>query len=95
MGRKYSPAYAEIYMAEWERTAFLKCIKLPLIYLHNLDDIFSLWVDTEAALYDFFMTLNTHHPKIKLKSKMGRDSVEFLDTHVFFSRRRYIPPINS
>lgn len=42
MGGKYSPAYTDIDMAEWERTAFLKCIKLRLLYFHYLDDIFGL-----------------------------------------------------
>lgn len=79
MGRKYSPAYVDIYMAKWERTAFQKCSKLPLVYLRYLDDIFSLWVDTKASFHDFFSTLNTHHPRIKLKFNLHRNSVEFLD----------------
>lgn len=59
MGRKYSPAYADIYMAEWERTAFLKCTKLPLVYFRYLDDIFGLWTDTETAfLHNFLLTYN-------------------------------------
>lgn len=60
-GRKYSPAYADIYMAEWERTAFLKCTKLPLVYLRYLDDIFGLWADTEATFCDFFF-FSEHTP---------------------------------
>lgn len=84
MGRKNSPAYADIYMAEWERTAFLKCTKLPLVYYRYLDDIFGWWTDTKTAFHEFFNILNSHHSKIKLKFNLKRDTVEFLDTHVCF-----------
>lgn len=29
MGKRFAPAYANIYMAEWEKTTFEKCRKLP------------------------------------------------------------------
>lgn len=37
--KKFAPAYANIYMAEWKKTAFLKCDKIPLKYYRYLDDI--------------------------------------------------------
>ena len=48
MGRKYSPAYADIYLADWEESAFLKCPSRPLIYFRYLDDIFGLWDKSET-----------------------------------------------
>lgn len=29
MGKKFAPAHANIYMADWERTVFQKCTKVP------------------------------------------------------------------
>lgn len=60
---KYSPAYADIYMAEWERPAFAKCTKFPVLHLCYLDDIFGVWADTEASLIEFVAVLNSHHPQ--------------------------------
>ena len=88
MGRKFSPAYADIYMADWERSAFQKCTTLPLLYLRYLDDIFGLWVGTETSFLEFFSVLNEHHPSIKLKYNLQKERVEFLDTVVFFMPSR-------
>lgn len=84
MGRKFSPTYADIYMAEWGREAFKKCTIKPLLYLRYLDDIFGLWADTETAFKQFVEILNGHHPKIELKCNLQKQKVEFLDTQVFF-----------
>lgn len=84
MGRKYSPAYADIYMAEWEESAFQKCNLLPLLYLRYLDDIFGIWSGTQSDFEIFLAILNQHHPKIKLKCNLQLERVEFLDTQVFF-----------
>lgn len=85
MGRKYSPAYADIYMADWEKSAFQKCSKLPLLYLRYLDDIFGLWPHSLSDFKEFIKTLNNHHPKISLQYNLQQFKVEFLDTQVFFS----------
>lgn len=85
MGRKYSPAYADIYLADWEQSAFVKCPLQPLIYLRYLDDIFGLWDQSEAAFIDFFNILNSHHPRIKLKYTLNLHEIPFLDTVVFFT----------
>lgn len=72
-------------MAEWERSAFAKCTKLPLLYLRYLDDIFDLWADSETSFRVFVAVLNSHHPQIKLKCNLQKQKVEFLDTEVFFT----------
>lgn len=84
MGRKYSPAYADIYLAHWERAAFTKLQYKPLIYFRYLDDIFGVWDHTEEQFHTFLDTLNAHHPKIKLKHNLQHLAVEFLDTIAFF-----------
>ena len=43
MGTKWSPHYADIYMAYFEEKALEKCPRKPFIYLRYLDDIFIIW----------------------------------------------------
>ena len=66
MGRKYSPAYTDIYLADWEESAFLKCPSRPLVYFRYLDDIFGLWDESETE-FNHFLTpppyqTQTHSP---------------------------------
>ncbi|KAL7383965.1 hypothetical protein ABVT39_021509 [Epinephelus coioides] len=67
MGKKFAPAYANLYMADWERTIFPKCPKLPMFYCRCLDDIFGVWTHTEADFKQFISTLNGHHDSIHVK----------------------------
>ena len=84
MGKKFAPAYANIYMAEWERTVFPKCSKWPLLYKRYLDDIFGVWPYSKEDFLIFIDTLNTHHDTIKVKSNLQSEVIEFLDTQVYF-----------
>ena len=43
MGTKWSPHYADIYMAYFEEKALEKGQHKPFIYLRYLDDIFIIW----------------------------------------------------
>lgn len=43
MGKRFAPAYANLYMANWEEEALTKCVHKPLCYLRYLDDIFGIW----------------------------------------------------
>lgn len=36
MGKKFAPAYANIYMADWEQGALQKCEKKPLFYVRYI-----------------------------------------------------------
>ena len=83
MGRKYSPSYADIYLARWEEKAFSMCQKTPLVYKRYLDDLFGVWTHSEEDFNAFINVLNNQHPKIKLKQNLQPSQVEFLDTVVF------------
>lgn len=83
MGKHFAPAYANIYMAEWEETAFLKWDKLPQKYYRYLDDIWGVWTHSEEAIRDFVQTLNGHHILIKLDPIIHDKEVNFLATTVF------------
>ena len=84
MGKKFAPAYANLYMCVWEETAFLKCKTLPLMYLRYLDDIFGIWGGSREDFLEFLDILDNHHPAIKITHNTQKDQLEFLDTQVFF-----------
>jgi len=83
MGRKFAPNFANLFMAQWEKEALAKCTLQPDCFLRFLDDIFIVWPHSEEEFYKFFNTLNDHHPTIKLKATLHRQSVDFLDVTVF------------
>lgn len=83
MGKKFAPAYANIFMADWEEQALSKCRIKPKIYLRYLDDIWGIWVGSLEEFKEFGDTLNNHDPSIKLKIQLEKDSINFLDTTVF------------
>lgn len=83
MGKRFAPAYANIYMAEWEETAFKKCQQLPQIYLRYLDDIFGIWTHSEEEFNNFTKTLNSHHASIKVEPQLNTCEVNFLDTTIY------------
>ena len=83
MGKIFSPHYADIYMADWERTALAKSRLLPTLYLRYLDDIFIIWEHSKQEFEQFFNILNTHHPSIKLKHTLSDTHVDFLDVTIF------------
>ena len=83
MGKRYAPSYANIFMAEWERTIFDKTPNLPLLYLRFLDDIFMIWTHGEEALEEFLQILNSDNPCIKLTIETSKSSLNFLDVTTF------------
>ena len=85
MGKKFAPAYANLYMCGWEESAFVKCRHLPSLYLRYLDDIFGIWEGDMESFKEFLEVLNTHHPAIKITHNIQRETLEFLDTQVFFT----------
>lgn len=83
MGKRFAPAYANIYMANWETEAFQKCPKKPACYVRYLDDIWGIWSGSLAEFEEFFNILNTHDPSITLKKEINPQFINFLDTTVY------------
>lgn len=83
MGKRFAPAYANIFMANWEEEVFVKCQKKPLYYLRYLDDIWGIWEGSREDFEMFLSVLNAHDPSIKLDSEIHPQSIDFLDTTVF------------
>lgn len=83
MGKKFAPAYANIYMADWEETILPQCSKKPSHYYRYLDDIWGTWEHRRQEFEDFILTLNGHHPSIKVKFEIDPNSINFLDTTTY------------
>lgn len=83
MGKRFSPAYANIYMAKWEKECFQKSNQLPEAYYRYLDDIWGIWNHSWEDLERFTTILNNHHPSIKVKLTWDRKQIIFLDTVIF------------
>lgn len=83
MGKRFAPAYANIYMAHWEETAFRKCRKLPQHYFRYLDDIWGIWTHSKEDFDEFTRTLNGHHALIKIEPTLDENTVNFLDTTTY------------
>lgn len=83
MGKRFAPAYADIFMADWETKALEKCVLKPLHYFRYLDDIWGVWDHSEQEFEVFLRTLNDHNPSIQLTATTSRTFVHFLDTTVF------------
>lgn len=83
MGKRFAPAYANIFMANWEEGALAKCPKQPLHYLRYLDDIWGIWIHSREEFMEFINILNNHDPSIKLKYEIHEQSIDFLDTTIY------------
>ncbi|KAG7504249.1 hypothetical protein JOB18_004098 [Solea senegalensis] len=83
MGKRFAPAYANIFMANWEEGVLAKCVTKPLHYLRYLDDIWGIWTGSRLELEQFMETLNSHDPSITIKYEINEKTVDFLDTTVY------------
>ncbi|XP_019897156.3 uncharacterized protein LOC105009030 isoform X2 [Esox lucius] len=83
IGKKFAPAYANIFMAEWDTSALAACPKRPTQFYRYLDDIWGIWTHSKEEFTVFLSTLNSHNPSIKVKSTSSDTAVDFLDTTVY------------
>ena len=69
MGTICAPAYANIFMANFELKYIYPCIKdKTKMFLRFIDDLFMLWTVSGQELLDFMSDLNKKHPSIKFES---------------------------
>ena len=87
MGKKFTPNYANLFLAEWEDKALEKCVLKPSVYWRFLDDIFMIWEHSKKDFYKFVKILNTHHPSITVKAELSSESKHFSDTVVYKGNR--------
>lgn len=91
MGKKFAPAYANIYMADWEETVLPQCPKTPSNYFRFLDDIWGTWEHGMSEFEEFIAILNNHHSSIKVKYVIDHNSIDFLDTTTYKEPNRVGP----
>ena len=83
MGKKFAPAYANIFMAKWEEEVLDKCQIKPLYYFRYLDDIWGIWPGSESDFKLFMSILNSHDPSIQLTYELSDSTIDFLDTTIY------------
>lgn len=89
MGRKFSPAYANIFMHFWEQDLFSKSLLKPSCWLRYIDDIIGIW---PHGIFDFinFITLaNSINTDIILTPYLHNTCVDFLDVSIHIVNNRF------
>ena len=79
MGTICAPAYANIFMAEFEQKCVYLLIKDKSILFLRYIDIFMVWTKSEKQLKDFLSELNQKHPSTKFDYKFDCKQIEPLD----------------
>ena len=88
MGTICAPAYANIFMAEFEQKYIYPLIKdKSILFLRYIDDIFMVWTKSEKQLKNFMSELNRKHPSIKFDFKFDSKQIDFLDTLVYIDQQ--------
>ena len=82
MGTRMAPAYANLFMGEFERKALKDYADQPFLWLRYIDDILMVWTHGEEKLDNFITYLNNIHPTIKFTSERSTTSIPFLDVNI-------------
>ena len=88
MGIICAPAYANIFMAEFEQKYIYSLIKdKSILFLRFIGDIFMVCTKSEKQLKDFLSELNQKHHSITFDYKFDCKQVKFLDTLVYIDQK--------
>ena len=80
MGAIYAPAYANIFMVNFELKYIYPYIRdKTKMFLRFIDHLSMIWTGSEQELLDFMSDLNKKHPLIKFEFKYSQIKIEFLD----------------
>ena len=71
MGTRMAPAFANLFMGEFERKALEGYVYKPFLWLRYIDDILMVWTHGNEKLKSFIAYLNSIHPTIKLAPANG------------------------
>ena len=78
----FAPAYANIFMANFELKYIYPYIKDKTKMLRFIDDLFMIWIGSEQELLYFMSDLNEKRPSIKFEFKYSQTKMELLDVLV-------------
>ena len=85
-----APAYANIFMAEFEQKYIYPLRKDKSIFSRYNDDISKAWTKSEKHLKDFMSELNKKHRYTKFDYKFDYKQIEFLDTLVYINQQNKV-----
>ncbi len=88
MGTRVAPTYANLFMAEFEEEHIYTLDKPPLVWWRFIDDVFSIFIGSEDEVKEFVEKLKHLHPTIRFTVEYSQESVNFLDTTVYFKDNR-------
>ena len=96
MGTICAPAYANIFMAQFEKQHIYPYIKnKSVLYLRYIDDIFMMWTGTKEELVIFSEKLNSKHKTIKFEHNISNSNILFLDTLIYKDKNNTLQTILS
>ena len=84
MGTICAPAYANIFMTQFEKQHIYLYIKnKSILYLQYIDNIFMIWTGTKQELLIFLENLNSKHNAVKFEHNISHRKISFLDTLIY------------
>ena len=81
MGKSWAPAFASIYMDDFDQILIKKLHNRPILYCRYIDDIFII-VDNEQDIIDFESLANNIDPNIHLSGIQTGKIATFLDLNI-------------
>ncbi len=82
MGTKVAPAFANLFMNEFEEKYVYTYHIQPLVWLRFIDDIFSIWTCTREGIDIFVDSISHKTDSIRFTATISDSQVDFLDTTV-------------
>ena len=86
MGKVFSPTYANIFLADWERDLFYDSDQIKF-YKRFLDDGFMIYQGSMDELLAFLHRVNNHDDSINVTWQISAESNTFCDVTVFKGNR--------
>jgi hypothetical protein len=83
MGKRWAPAYGDIFMADWESWTLPEAPYQPLFWKRFLDDIFIIWPHSKEEFQEFITYLNQLDESVTLTAEIHETTIDFLDVTVF------------
>src|SRR5271156_5388276 len=82
MGKRFSPAYANLFMADLEAKAIDDSPLKPFLWFRFIDDVFGVWTHDLDNFVKFVKHLNSINSNIKFTSNYNDSDIVFLDLKV-------------
>ena len=77
-----APAFASLFIGEFERRELKGYVNKPFLWLRFIDDILMVWTHGNEKFDSFIAYLNSIHPIIKFTSERSTTSIPFLDVKI-------------